>query len=53
MRMSFIFIEPTVQMAIFHLSSSKLSVITIVAVIPLRPEGEEPDIPEPGRKAII
>lgn len=53
MRLSFIFIEPTVQVVMFHLSSSKLSVIKIVAAIPLGPEVEEPDIPKPGRTEII
>lgn len=53
MRLSFIFVEPTVQVAMFHLSSSKLSVIKIVAVLPLGPEVEDLDIPEPGRTEII
>jgi len=44
--------EPTVQVAVFHLSSSKLSVIKIVAAIPLGPEVEELDIPDPGRTVI-
>lgn len=53
MRLSFIFVEPSVQVAVFHLSSRKLSVIKTVAAIPLGLEVEEPDIPEPGRTDII
>lgn len=53
MKLSFIFIEPIIQVDMFHLRTSKLSVIKIVAAIALGPGVEESDIPEPGRTEII